>query len=190
MVAPAINLHYDHVKNPPFRLLKLLQDVFADTVGSLDGHLAMIASLIVAIPGCIKDRIQGYKCTNLLDQLIGIGTDQFDTIGFVKTLISVLDESSTHEYAQLVQSDSKNKVQFFDFRDPQRNAFAYGDFNVPSYDLGAIKAGSISIWQDNSDRLVNQFDTFTLLKDLKCKCEAIRISSDFKLIFSFNDITN
>lgn len=171
MLAPAISLQYTHEENLSFRINEILHHQVSSSIGSLNAMQIGLLSVMAGIPGCIKDRIQGYPCSNTMEQLFGLGMLQWDQIKTVETMIAAMSEGSLHEYGHLAQTDSKNKLQCFDFRDAQRNVLAYGSLDVPGYDLKQIDLGSLSIWQGNTDRLVNQLDVYTLLREINCKCK-------------------
>lgn len=74
------------------------------------------------------------------------------------------DASSSHEQAQLFQSIIFKRLHFFNFPSDKQNLAAYNFVEAPVYDTTKIIADNLSIWQGNSDGLVTEDDTKTLIK--------------------------
>lgn len=168
MWAPAIQLHYDSLRSPLFQMLEMNEQKLSRSIGSLD-VVDFLPSIVLLLPAaCVREQLMGINCS-FIDEILGLGTRQLDETVFLGSFLEYTDESSLHEFAQLVQSGQRNAMHFFDFREPQKNALAYGSLSQPKYKINKVTLDNMIIWQGNSDRLVNQFDTLILRKQLRSK---------------------
>lgn len=150
-------------------MLSSFEYLFGTTLGSINALPFLPLGLLVGLPSCIKDQLRGYPCY-FVDSFFGLGVDRWDLSVALATLRLYIDEAGFHEMAHLAQSGQRSQMHFYDYHDPKRNAIVYGDLEIPKYRFDKISLSSMSLWQANTDRLVNQFDTQLLRKLLKSKC--------------------
>lgn len=138
------------------------------TIGAFSLVDLIPVALVLLPTACAKEQLMGINCT-FFDEFVGLGSRQFDQAVFFGSILNYQDKSSFHEFAQLIQSGQKNQMHFFDYREPHKNALVYGSLSQPKYKVNKIAFDNMIIWQGNTDRLVNQFDTLILRKLLKSK---------------------
>lgn len=165
LMAPATGLHYVTLVNPIYQMMRMVEPQFTQLSISLSqGWLLPLCALNAV--GCIRDKVAGRVCDDLLDHHLGLGSGQLD-MGVTMMMFSLGNMCSAHEISQLLQAGTKNQIYHFDYNDPNKNMLAYGTLDVPSYDFRLMKnLKRLSIWQGNTDRLVNQYDTVALLNHL------------------------
>lgn len=156
-MSPAVNLHYITLNNPLFQLLRSVEPMLSQLNVPLSQAL-LTPFVAINAPFCLMERVSGHTCDDLMDDFLGTGTNQLDLTSTIDMMFSFGHECSAHEFAQLLQAGQRNQVSYFDFNDPKKNMARYGSLDVPKYDFGSVKLNGISIWQGNTDRLVNHYD--------------------------------
>lgn len=165
-----LNLIQNNMKNLLVRVLNLLEVQFSTSLGALDPNIFLPLLLILEEPACSHHKAMNFPCGNPADEVFGYGTNQHDLSISANGLKSYAATVGFHELGQLGQSMYTNEVHYFNFRDVHKTKRAYGNYEIPIYNIANVTVGgSISIWRGNTDRLANQYDTTNLYKKLKSK---------------------
>lgn len=154
------------------RILDLLEIQFSTSLGGINPGDFLPLAGVLEEPACAHHKLMGFPCDNPIDEIFGYGTNQHDLSVSANGLKSYTSDAGFHEMGQLAQSMSGNEAHYFNFRDVFKNKRAYGNYEIPIYNLSNVEiGGSISIWRGNTDRLANQYDTANLVKKLIKKSE-------------------
>lgn len=168
LFAAAINVHYSYVDSPLIQFLMMNELHFSTTIASVSSLVLMSPALVVVPVNAAIGFVKGER-PSFANNIFGSGNEQLAPEYILRSAIYQLETASCFEVGHLLQSIQRNQVQFFDFRDPIKNQLAYGALDIPQYDLANIQPRSLSVWQGNTDRLVNQYDNAMFLNKLNSK---------------------
>lgn len=84
-------------------------------------------------------------------------------MGFLNQLPNAV---SSHEYAQLYQSEAKGKMYTYDYGNAESNKIAYGQPEPILYDVSKINNRNLSFWYGGADSTVSVANIERLIGEL------------------------